>query len=244
MADHYIFDLYGTLVDIHTNESNPYLWKKLSLYMSLQGAVYAPSELKKAYKVYIQAERSKNLAFGRKLYPFLTEDEVEVDLHGVIRNLFARKKVMPSEDQIMDWAVLFRTLSLQKLNLFPDAENLLANLKANHKKVYLLSNAQRLFTWPEMCYLGIDGYFDDILYSSDIGYTKPSSLFYQALLSKHRINPEDAVMIGNDDQADNHGASRMGIRSYYIQTEQSPKRTSPLPSDCTEITSLSELFIP
>lgn len=29
----YIFDLYGTLVDIRTNERKAYLWQKMSLYM-------------------------------------------------------------------------------------------------------------------------------------------------------------------------------------------------------------------
>ena len=32
MYQNYIFDLYGTLVDIHTNEKKAYLWKKLSLF--------------------------------------------------------------------------------------------------------------------------------------------------------------------------------------------------------------------
>ena len=32
MYQNYIFDLYGTLVDIHTNEKKAYLWKKMSLF--------------------------------------------------------------------------------------------------------------------------------------------------------------------------------------------------------------------
>ena len=28
MYQNYIFDLYGTLVDIHTNEKKAYLWEK------------------------------------------------------------------------------------------------------------------------------------------------------------------------------------------------------------------------
>lgn len=29
MYKNYLFDLYGTLVDIHTDEENGYLWEKL-----------------------------------------------------------------------------------------------------------------------------------------------------------------------------------------------------------------------
>lgn len=30
MYKNYIFDLYGTLLDIHTNESKKYLWEKMT----------------------------------------------------------------------------------------------------------------------------------------------------------------------------------------------------------------------
>lgn len=30
--DNYVFDLYGTLVDIHTEEDFPKLWEKLALF--------------------------------------------------------------------------------------------------------------------------------------------------------------------------------------------------------------------
>ena len=42
MYQNYIFDLYGTLVDIHTNEKKAYLWKKMSLFFGMKGAAYEP----------------------------------------------------------------------------------------------------------------------------------------------------------------------------------------------------------
>lgn len=38
----YIFDLYGTLVDIHTEEGIPKLWEKLSFFYGFYGAIYQP----------------------------------------------------------------------------------------------------------------------------------------------------------------------------------------------------------
>ena len=37
MYQNYIFDLYGTLVDIRTNERKPSLWKYMAQYMTLHG---------------------------------------------------------------------------------------------------------------------------------------------------------------------------------------------------------------
>ena len=44
-----IFDLYGTLVDIHTDEMRPQLWEELAAWYRENGAAYMPDELKDAY---------------------------------------------------------------------------------------------------------------------------------------------------------------------------------------------------
>ena len=47
--ENYIFDLYGTLVDIHTDEEKTELWEKLAQFYGYYGAVYTAEELKNAY---------------------------------------------------------------------------------------------------------------------------------------------------------------------------------------------------
>ena len=39
--ENYVFDLYGTLVDIHTDESRKEVWEKLALFLGYYGAIYA-----------------------------------------------------------------------------------------------------------------------------------------------------------------------------------------------------------
>ena len=43
-----IFDLYGTLVDIHTEEDD-LVWEKTALYFGFYGAHYTPTELRSAF---------------------------------------------------------------------------------------------------------------------------------------------------------------------------------------------------
>ena len=45
----YLFDLYGTLVDIHTDEGKAAFWKRLAAYYSAHGAAYHDAELRAAY---------------------------------------------------------------------------------------------------------------------------------------------------------------------------------------------------
>ena len=65
MYQNYIFDLYGTLVDIHTNEKKAYLWKKMSLFFGMKGAAYEPKELRMAYATKIK-EQEAALGNGKR----------------------------------------------------------------------------------------------------------------------------------------------------------------------------------
>ena len=44
-----VFDLYGTLVDIHTEESD-IVWEKTAIYFGFYGAAYTGPELKRAFR--------------------------------------------------------------------------------------------------------------------------------------------------------------------------------------------------
>ena len=49
LYQNYIFDLYGTLVDIRTDEKQQMLWHKMSLFYGYYGAVYSADELQALY---------------------------------------------------------------------------------------------------------------------------------------------------------------------------------------------------
>ncbi|MEE1108674.1 MAG: hypothetical protein UH229_01230, partial [Lachnospiraceae bacterium] len=52
----YIFDLYATLIDIHTNQKPLPFWRKVSAVMNAYGAVYEPAEMRKKYREVIKEE--------------------------------------------------------------------------------------------------------------------------------------------------------------------------------------------
>lgn len=242
MYDNYIFDLYGTLADIRTNESKASLWKYMARYMSLQEAPYSPAELRKRYRHLIDVLRLEQYEKNKPQHPELTLEEIEVDLSEVFRRLYIEKNVIPSAQMLADWAVMYRTISLDYVCLYDGAKELLEELRRQGKRVFLLSNAQRLFTEPELRSLGIYSLFDDVLISSDVGFMKPSPLFYGALLKKHGLDPHRTVMVGNDWQADAWGAYNNGLSSMYIHTAQSPEFKDELPPGCVRLDSISEVL--
>ena len=71
--------------------------------------------------------------------------------------------------------------------------------------------------------LDIEKYFDDIFFSSDYNICKPEKIFFDALLTKHNINVNESIMIGNDSICDIDGAKSVGLSSLYIHSNLSPE---------------------
>ena len=93
------------------------------------------------------------------------------------------------------------------------------------KKIYLLSNAQYIFTKYEMDALGLTGWFDGILISSEESCRKPSQAFYDRLFERYGLKKEESVMIGNDWITDIRGAKEYGLATVYIHSNISPQNT-------------------
>lgn len=240
MYQHYLFDLYGTLVDIHTNEQKAYLWKKMALYFGLKGAPYEPKELKSRYHALILESEAKDRAvLFRQGH---TDAFPEIDLSAVFWQLYAEKGLFVSDQELNDTARLFRSISLERLEVMDGVFPLLERLRQAGKQLFLLSNAQECFTLPELSLLGLAPYFDGILLSSQAGIKKPDCEFFKMLLSSQGLSPKDCLMIGNDDLADCHGATLAGIDSLYLPTRQSPPLLHPLPSNCRKIKEIREVF--
>jgi putative hydrolase of the HAD superfamily len=104
---------------------------------------------------------------------------------------------------------------------------MLQTIRESGKKLYLLSNAQRIFTEYEMKALGIFKYFDGIFISSDFSFKKPDVRFFEKLLDTYEISKASAIMVGNDGICDIKGAKDAGLHTLYIHSNISPKEELP-----------------
>ena len=231
----YLFDLYGALADIHTNEDSPAFWRNVSRLLGMQGVDWAPVELKEKYKAEIarqEAQMRQHLPEGA---------EPEVDLSPVFRSFFEDTGVSVDDRAIADFARTFRLLSIRRLKLFPGVLGMLEYLHRQGKNVYLLSNAQSLFTRPELILLGLDTRLDGSILSSEVGRKKPDPAFFHMILEKYDLDPAETVMVGNDDVCDCWGAAKAGLDSFYVCTPQSPELVNPLPANCQGLEKIADL---
>ena len=216
MYKNYIFDLYGTLIDINTDEWCDDLCKKMAILYGYKGAHYTYDELNSEYGRLVELEK----AAVRKRHP--EYNVVDIKIEKVFKKLFTQKGVKVTKAQVAFVAEAFRCYSTKYIKLYDGVIDLLDTLKAKGKKIYLLSNAQRYFTENELNMLGLTEYFDGICISSDEECSKPDSCYYKTLFDRYGLEKSESIMIGNDYVSDIGGAAHFGIDSLYIHQSISP----------------------
>lgn len=209
-----IFDLYGTLVDTHTEEGLD-TWTRTAIYYGFYGARYTGSELKEAFESKMK-QRHVEAGESYECFP-------DVPCEVTFAQLFRDKGVTENADALgFHAAQVFRMISMEYLRLYPGVLEALSLLRQKGYRLWLLSNAQRVFTAYELRSLGLDDQFDAIYISSDHGCRKPDQRFFQTLIKEHGLDISKCLMIGNDRRTDIGGATAVGLDTLYMHTNITP----------------------
>lgn len=209
-----IFDLYGTLVDIHTEESD-LVWEKTALYFGYYGAPYTGRKLETDFRS-VMLEKESVSGQNYEVYP-------DIPIESVMAELFRAKGVHEHADALgFQAAQVFRIASTDYIRVYAGVFDALEKLRKQGLRLWLLSNAQRSFTAYELRHLGLDNQFDGIYLSSDYQCRKPDIRFYHALLNEQQLDPVKCLMIGNDRETDIAGAKAAGLGTLYMHTNLTP----------------------
>lgn len=234
MINNLIFDLYGTLIDIHTDEAARSLWKTMAQVYRRCGAFYEPEELRKAYSKLVSEEEASLKKESGYTFP---EIRLEKVFHRLLLDAPATVSGQMTEDAAADFSApsfrkrladtpewnymianTFRAASLKRFCLYPGTLQTLTSLKKQGIRLFLLSNAQAVFTRPELAMTGLTPLFDAMYISSDQGMKKPQPEFLQLLLKEQRLNPRDCMMVGNETESDLRVAASCGVAGCLLNT--------------------------
>lgn len=209
-----VFDLYGTLVDIHTEE-NPQVWEKTALYFGFYGAQYSGQELEDAFRKALKKREAK-AGQSYECFP-------DIPFERVMEELFQEKGITENTGELgKNAAQLFRVSSIEYIKVYPYVKEALDYFRKSGFRLWLLSNAQQIFTAYELELLGLKDPFDGIYLSSDYGCRKPDTRFYRALIDEQKLDPSRCLMIGNDRNTDIAGAKACGMDTLYMHTNLTP----------------------
>lgn len=224
----YIFDLYGTLLDIHTDETKPLLWKTMADLYACYGADYTPDEMKDAYHYVCMSEQTRIQKASGSLYSEINLDTVFLRLLIEAPHTHAsiHKPDGWGREDALHWtyhtASVFRSLSCDYCHPYEDTLSTLKQLKEKGCRLFILSDAQAVFTYPELERNGLMNLFDDIWLSSQKQLRKPAPGFLGGLINEYHLKKKHTVLIGNSYETDIQSAYDHQIDSYFMNTDQLP----------------------
>ena len=210
-----LFDINGTLIDILTDEGMDEIYRAVSHFLTYQGIDLHRGEVRDQY-FRIMEEQIK--ARGEEHPEF---DAVALWKEFLERNRNPARQPPPDTRVAMPrfLAEMYRGISRQRLELYPNVESVLDELKPRFS-LAVVSDGQSAWALPEMRAVGIDSYFKPIVISSDYGFRKPDPRLFQAALDGIAAGPEEVLFVGNDMYRDVFGARHMGMKTVFFASNQ------------------------
>ncbi len=221
-----IFDLYGTLVDIWTDEADPFVYQTLSRFLRYYGISFEPDELAARYQESAAAQKMERACLHAEIDVFLVFEEI----------LAEGLKKTPERALVIWLARLFRSLTINTLGLFTDTLPALEMLAPRYR-LGVVSDAQWVFSEPEIRFLGLEKFLETVVLSSRYFICKPSPLIYSHALRAMKLEPSQALYVGNDANRDVAGPQAIGMPVALILRQGWP----PPPPEVPAIRSLEEI---
>jgi putative hydrolase of the HAD superfamily len=209
-----LFDLYGTLIDIETDESLEEIYRGIAHFLTYQGVYLHRWEVRDRY--YRIMKQQKELC---------DEECPEIDVLAIWNALLRQEGInaAPARRRLaLTLAQLYRGISRKRLQLYPGVKNVLDELRPIYRMA-LVSDAQPCYALPEMKALGLDSYFDPVVISAHYGFRKPDRRLIERALDIMKLMPAEVIFVGNDMYRDIYGANRLGIMTLFIDSNQGDK---------------------
>jgi putative hydrolase of the HAD superfamily len=209
-----LFDLYGTLIDIETDESMDEIYRAIAHYLTYHGVYLNRREVRERYYRVMKQQKEA-----------CCEEYPEIDVEAIWNELLMQEGIKSSSlrgQQAKVIAHIYRGVSRNRLQLYPDVKRVLNELQGDYR-LALISDAQSCYALPEIRAVGLDGYFNPIVISSHYGFRKPDSRLFQKALDNMNLKPAEVIWVGNDMFRDIFGANLLGIRNIFIDSNQGAK---------------------
>jgi putative hydrolase of the HAD superfamily len=203
-----IFDYYGTLVDIETDEGKSEIYESLSRYLQYYGVDIGAANLRLA----LDAEKERYFKSSHEHYP-------EMDFEMVFRNVL-KKEGLNNPFLVDSCCKLFRLLGRKKLELFSESLPVLIEMKRKGYLLAILSNAQRVFSLDEIRMMGLESYFSHIVLSTQFGFAKPDPRLFSIVCDLLGTAPPNAVYIGDNAEKDIKGPKEIGMRVILLERDR------------------------
>jgi putative hydrolase of the HAD superfamily len=154
-------------------------------------------------------------------------DLSEQEIYKRLVNLWREKTSMYSHlfDELLDFFNLKNELGNVikifnnydgELKLYPDVISTLKELKKRNYKVGIITDGNIERQKRKIKLLGLDGFFDVIVFTKGLGNPKPSEIPFQEAINELKINPQKSFYVGDNPLIDFEGAKKIGMNTIRL----------------------------
>jgi len=120
------------------------------------------------------------------------------------------------ESLAADIAKDFAERRWERMTLFPGVTAALETLRGRGLPLALVTNGDTTHQRRKIVQHDLERFFDVVVIEGEMGVGKPDEIVYRYALSKLRIKPEDAWMVGDNLEWDVAAPQRLGLRGIWV----------------------------
>lgn len=225
-----VFDLGHTLIDYYVDWREPESHAILDFYHAIsENADDFPDR-----NVFVETmvQELKNARRRRRV------ELIEIPLKVFLGERLKQFGLPFDEELIQEGLEIFYGALLEHRKLIPGTLEMLQSIKENGYRVGLISDVAwglpSYFPKRDMAFYELDVYFDDLIFSTDVGLRKPNPKIFQIALENLGVEARDATYVGNSLQADIKGALDSGLKAILKKSNYFFPDDSIVPDACVD----------
>jgi len=210
-----IFDLGHTLIDYCNDWRVPERRAILEFHRAVSNGVEKPPREEEFTRVLMEGLEQARRRRRREM--------IEIPLVSFLEDRLRVLDVDSKEDLIEEGLGIFYQALLEHRTLIPGAVEILRNLEESGYLIGLISDVAwglpSRFPLMDLGHYGLDAFFDDMVFSTDVGLRKPNPMIFRIALENLGARNEESVYVGNNLQTDIAGALGAGMKAVLKNSD-------------------------
>lgn len=209
-----VFDLGHTLIDYYSNWETP---ENRAIERSYKLAIDYGCEVG-AEK--FQTDLRKMLVAGRARKE---KELIEIPLYQVLDTIFQRFGCDVTDELLVEGMDIFYGVLVEDRRLVPGTIEMLDMVKEKGYAIGLVSDVAwglpSDYPQRDMAHFQLVDFFDDMVFSTDVGLRKPHPKMFKIALSNLGADANRSVFVGNSLQCDVKGALEVGMTAVLKKSD-------------------------
>lgn len=200
-----LFDVFKTLLLFDGDHVDDATFAHLASWLRYRQIAITPQALQRRYMAVTQVQ----LAAAPGQPP-------DVDVLVVWDTVLAELSIpqVRRRELAVELALVYRQITTRQIDVWPGTFEMLDACRGF--RLAVASNTQRAYTEPELRMFGLWGYFERVIFSSDVKACKPDTAIFQRAMLELDVTPNQMLYIGDNPYDDVLGAGQLGIPSILL----------------------------